>query len=269
MLTYGFIGLGNMSTAILKGMITSGEIVPSQIYGMNRSIQKTTYLAEQLSIHPATTIAEVMDCSDVIIIGVKPQNIEEVLPIIKENMRENHIIISIAAGKSLQYLEQHLQTSCPIFRIMPNINAVVSASTSCYSTNTSNKEAKQIVETIFSKVGTIIELPESLFSTFTSIACASPAFTYLYIDALARAAVKEGMPKDMALKIAASSVLGSAKMILQSNEHPWTLIDQVCSPGGTTIRGLTELQHNQFESTIYKAVQAVSDRDAELNKLIL
>lgn len=266
MLTYGFIGLGNMSTAIIKGMLASGDILPEQIYGMNRSLQKTKQLAEQFTIQPTTSIVELMKSSNVIIIGVKPQNLEEVLPIIKENMNEHHIIVSIAAGKSLHYLEQHLQTTRPIFRIMPNINAVVGASTSCYSTNVSNEEAKQIVENIFSNVGTIIELPESLFSTFTSIGCASPAFTYLYIDALARAGVKEGMSKEMALKIAASSVLGSAKMILESNEHPWTLIDQVCSPGGTTIRGVTELQHNNFESTVYKAVQAVSDRDAELNK---
>ena len=265
MLTYGFIGLGNMSTAIIKGMIASGDILPEQIYGMNRSFNKTTQLAEQFAIQPKTSIVEVMKSSDVIIIGVKPQNLEEVLPIIKENMNEQHIIVSIAAGKSLEYLEQHLQTTRPIFRIMPNINAVVCASTSCYSTNSSNEEAKHIVENIFNKVGTIVELPESLFSTFTSIGCASPAFTYLYIDSLARAGVKEGMSKEMALKIAASSVLGSAKMILESNHHPWTLIDQVCSPGGTTIRGVTELQHNSFESTIYKAVQAVSERDAELN----
>ena len=266
MLTYGFIGLGNMSTAIIKGMIASGDFSPNQIYGMNRSLQKTTQLANQFDIQSTTTIADLMNASDVIVIGVKPQNLEEVLPIIRENINERHILVSIAAGKSLQYLEEHLQTNRPIFRIMPNINAVVGASTSCYSTNVSNEKAKQIVENIFSKVGTIIELPESLFSTFTSIGCASPAFTYLYIDSLARAGVKEGMSKDMALKVAASSVLGSAKMILESNEHPWALIDQVCSPGGTTIRGVTELQHNNFESTIYKAVQAVSDRDAELNK---
>ena len=266
MLTYGFIGLGNMSSAIIKGMIASGDILPKQIYGMNRSLPKTTQLANEFAIQPTTSIAELMECSDVIIIGVKPQNLEEVLPIIQENINERHIIVSIAAGKSLQYLEQHLEINQPIFRIMPNINAVVGASTSCYSTNTSNEETKQIVENVFSKVGTIVELPESLFSTFTSIGCASPAFTYLYIDSLARAGVKEGMSKEMALKVAASSVLGSAKMILESDQHPWELIDQVCSPGGTTIRGVTELQHNNFESTIYKAVQAVSDRDAELNK---
>lgn len=266
MLTYGFIGLGNMSTAIIKGMIASGDILPKQIYGMNRSVQKTIQLAEQFNLQQTTSIVELMQRSDVIIIGVKPQNLEEVLPIIKENMNERHIIVSIAAGKSLQYLEQHLQTNRPIFRIMPNINAVVGASTSCYSTNSSDLKTKQIVENVFSKVGTIVELPESLFSTFTSIGCASPAFTYLYIDSLARAGVKEGMSKEMALKVAASSVLGSAKMILESTEHPWALIDQVCSPGGTTIRGITELQHNNFESTVYKAVQAVSERDAELNK---
>ena len=266
MLTYGFIGLGNMSTAIIKGMISSGDILPKQIFGINRSPEKTTLLVEKYSIQPSMSIANLMNSSDVIIIGAKPQNLEQVLPIIRENINERHILVSIAAGKPLQYLEEHLQTNQPIFRIMPNINAVVGASTSCYSTNISTIETKHIVENMFNKIGTIVEMPESLFSIFTSIGCASPAFTYLYIDSLARAAVKEGMSKEVALKVAASSVLGSAKMILESQEHPWALIDQVCSPGGTTIRGVTELQHNHFESTIYKAVQAVCDRDAELNK---
>lgn len=132
---------------------------------------------------------------------------------------------------------------------MPNINATIGASTSCYSTINASQTHEELVEQLFSTNG-----------------CASPAFTYLYIDSLARAAVREGMPKDMALEIAASSVLGSAKMVLESDSHQWALIDQVCSPGGTTIQGVTSLQVNHFESTIYAAVDAVTAKDAMIQK---
>lgn len=263
---YGFIGLGNMASAIIKGMINSNEFDATQIYGLNRSPEKTNKLVAQLNIQATESIQQLVNAVDVIVLAVKPQNLEEVLPSIRESLRPGQMIISIAAGKTLTYFAENLSNEHSIFRVMPNINAVIGASTSCYSTFSTGTEEKKIVENLFSKVGTIIELPESQFSTFTTIGCASPAFTYLYIDSLARAAVLEGMPKDLALQIAASSVLGSAKMILESGQHPWSLIDQVCSPGGTTIRGVTALQHNQFESAIYNAVTAVSNRDKELDQ---
>ncbi|MEO4052095.1 pyrroline-5-carboxylate reductase [Solibacillus sp. CAU 1738] len=259
---YGFIGLGNMSSAIIKGMIASNLFEATSIYGMNRTKSKTDKLVAEQGINACDTIEQLVKTVDVIVLGVKPQMLPDVLPTIREHLRNNHIVISLAAGKTLDYLQQNLYEDTTIFRVMPNINAMIGSSTSSYTTNSStSSEHKQLVERLFSTVGSIVELPEHLFSIFTTIGCASPAFTYLYIDSLARAAVREGMPKQMALEIAASSVLGSAQMVLQSDEHPWALIDQVCSPGGTTIQGITSLQINHFESTIYDAVAAVTNKD--------
>ncbi|MER2037450.1 MAG: pyrroline-5-carboxylate reductase [Solibacillus sp.] len=263
---YGFIGLGNMASAIIQGMISSSDFNAEDIYGINRSPQKTEALVNQYGIQSSPSLEQLIKDVDVIIIAVKPQMFDDVLPTIKEHLNKNQIVISIAAGKSLDYLHEHLGSNSTIFRVMPNINATIGASTSCYSTIATDSDQKALIEQLFATVGTIVELPENLFSIFTTIGCASPAFTYLYIDSLARAAVREGMPKQMALEIAASSVLGSAKMVLQSESHPWALIDQVCSPGGTTIQGVTSLQVNHFESTIYEAVDAVTNKDALLQK---
>lgn len=264
-MNYGFIGLGNMATAIIKGMATSKKFDTHHIYGMNRSQEKTDALVQQYGIQSCTTIEELMKKADVIVLAVKPQVLPAILPTIKDFLRKEQIIISVAAGKTIAYLQEHLNQHPSIFRVMPNMNAVIGASTSCYSTPAQTSTAhKQLVEEMFETVGTIVELPENLFSIFTTIGCASPAFTYLYIDSLARAAVREGMPKEMALKVAASSVMGSAKMLMESNEHPMALVDQVCSPGGTTIQGVTSLQANRFEGVIHEAVTAVTKKDYSL-----
>ncbi|WP_234447595.1 pyrroline-5-carboxylate reductase [Viridibacillus soli] len=207
-----------------------------------------------------------MKNTDVIILAVQPQMLAEVLLEVKIYIHEKHLIISVAVGKSIDYLQQNLQSDTPIIRVMPNINAIVAASTTCFSISPTVKEQhKTIVATLFETIGSIIELPENLFTIFSAIGGASPAFTYLYIDSLARAAVREGIDKKMALEIAASSVLSSAKMILESNEHPWELVDQVCSPGGTTIQGVTSLQNDHFASTIYDAVSAVIAQNGTLS----
>lgn len=264
-MNYGFIGLGNMGQAIIKGMYNSESFDSANIYGYNRSIAKTNNLVKKSNIIATDNIQGIMEKCDVIVLCVKPQNLEDILPEVKSNLQDNHLIISVAAGKSLSFFQERLNDSTPIVRVMPNINAIIGASTSCYTASKDVTPAQiECVTQLFETVGTLMEIPEELFSIFTTIGGASPAFTYLYIDALARAAVREGMSKSMALEIAASAVLGSAKMILQSNEHPWELIDQVCSPGGTTIQGVSSLQKNHFENTIYDAVAAVTNKDSNL-----
>ncbi|MFJ7949892.1 pyrroline-5-carboxylate reductase [Lysinibacillus sp. NPDC096418] len=264
---YGFIGLGNMATAIIKGMCNSGDFQSSAIYGYNRTPEKTTNLATTYGIEASNSIEELMAHCDIVILSVKPQMLSDVLPEVKKHLQDNHIIVSIAAGKTISYFQENLSDATPIIRVMPNINAIVGASTSCYMASEQvSKTQIQLVTSLFETVGTITEVPEHLFSIFTTIGGASPAFTYMYIDALARAAVREGMPKTMALDIAANAVLGSAKMILQSQEHPWALVDQVCSPGGTTIQGVSSLQSNHFETTIHDAVAAVTNKDRSLAK---
>lgn len=264
-LKYGFIGLGNMATAIIKGMVQSKRFNASYILGFNRSSHKTEKLVDAYQISGCSTLEEVMK-ADVIILAVQPQTFDELLPKVNEYLSPNQVVISIAAGKSIDYLETNLPKATSIIRVMPNINAIVGASTTCFSASENATNAdKEMVTNLFNTIGSMIELPEEQFTVFSAIAGASPAFSYMYIDSLARAAVRAGMDKKRALEIASSAVFGSAKMIMESSEHPWELVDQVCSPGGTTIEGVTSLQNDQFESTIFDAVNAVIEKDHTLS----
>lgn len=257
---YGFIGLGNMGAAIIRGMILSGQFEDDRIIGFDSNKE----LAGNLGIYTAGSIKELVETADYVILAVKPQVLPNVLPEVKKYSGEK-LVISIAAGKTISFLENELGKKRPVIRVMPNINARVLAATSAYCANqTAGKEEKKVVEDIFSSVGSVIELPEKQLAIFSAIAGASPAFTYMYIDALARAACKAGMPKKEALAIASSAVYGSAKMLTESAVHPMQLVDEVCSPGGTTIEGVAVLQDMGFESGVRQAVEAVIAKDEKL-----
>lgn len=263
-MNYGFIGAGNMAGAIIKGMtIGTKSYQGSQIFVTSKKGHSSTSLAQLCDVHACNTSIEVVKNSDVLILAVKPNVLSELLPSLKEAITQKHcLIISIAAGKTLSYLETLLEKNTPIVRVMPNINAKVGASTSGYCANeATTKEQKEIVQALFETIGSVIEIEEKHFGIFSAIAGAAPAFAYLYIDALSRAALKAGMSKKQSLEITAQTVLGSAKMVLESQEHPWALIDQVCSPGGTTIEGICSLESNGFENTIIQAVDAVIAKD--------
>lgn len=262
-MNFGFIGLGNMSQAIIKGMLHSERYVPSAILGYNRTFKKTQLLMDTYEIFGCQHMHELMD-TDIIVLGVQPQQLDSVFDELRGQLQPNQLVISLAAGKSIATLQQGLQHE-QVCRVMPNINAIAGASTTGLAIAPQVTEAmKKVAVQLFEAVGSVIDIPEQQFDIFSAIAGASPAFSYLYIDSLARAAVLEGMDKTLALEIAANAVLGSAKMVLESSEHPWSLVDQVCSPGGTTIQGVTSLQNNHFASTIYDAVNAVIQKDRVL-----
>ena len=175
------------------------------------------------------------------------------------------MIISIAAGKSTEFIASELTHDNRIIRVMPNINAKVSEAICAYTANAkATDDDKKLTEKIFSAVGKIIYLEENYFPLFGVLGGCTPALAYMFIDELARAGVKNGMKKDVALKISAQAVLGSAKMILESDEHPYELIDKVCSPGGTTIEAVTSLQESGFNSAIHKAVDKAVEKDSKL-----
>lgn len=174
-------------------------------------------------------------------------------------------MISIAAGKTLASLEELLGEGLPLIRVMPNINAKVNESISAFCGNRLTEEGhKAVVRRIFEAVGEVIELEEKLFSAFSVIASCSPAYTLLYVDALAQAGVQFGIPKPLALKIASQAVLGTTRLLQETGEHPRALADQVCSPGGTTIAGVCSLQKDAFEAAVVAAAQASLDRDKQL-----
>ena len=175
------------------------------------------------------------------------------------------VLVSIAAGLFTEKLRDFAGGEFKIIRVMPNINAKIGASTNGMCANAYvTEEQKAVVKGMFETIGTVIEVDEAHFGIFTVLAGSAPAFHYLYMDALARAAVKAGMPKKQALEIAAAAVEGSAKMVLESGEHPMALVDQVCSPGGTTIEGIAALQANGFEATLTKAFDAVLEKDNKI-----
>lgn len=262
----GFIGCGNMATAIIEGVIKSNAVKPNEIYVFDVYQPAVEKLSSKYEINSCSSENDVVKKCDVVILAVKPNKLTEVLNKINIALQEsNALLISIAAGKTIEFIRSNLSHDCRIIRVMPNINALVGESMSAYTANDFvNYSDKKITEDILTSIGQVIYLDEAQFPLFGVIAGCSPAFAYMFIDALARAGVKNGMAKDTALMISAQAVLGSAKMILETNEHPWNLIDKVCSPGGTTIEGVTSLQADGLEKAIHNAVDNAIEKDSKL-----
>lgn len=265
-MTIGFIGGGNMAGAIIRGLLAAGAYRPDEILVTDITPEHSRKCAGQLGVACADTARELIGGADTVVLAVKPAALPALLPEIAAPLRaQNPLVVSIAAGKTLGFLEERLGFSPALVRVMPNINAKAGASMSAFCANQNvSQEQKALVARVFGAVGQVRELEESFFPLFGVIAGSAPAFAYLFIDALARAAVKNGMKKQEALEIAAQTVLGSAKLILESGEHPWSLIDQVCSPGGTTIEGIAALQENGLETAVRKAVDAALEKDKRL-----
>lgn len=265
-MSIGFIGCGNMATAIIKGIIKSKTVEESEINVFDVYAPAVEKLTAEYKINKCESECDVVSSSDAVIFAVKPNVLPQVLNKINTTLEESDtLLISIAAGKSTEFIRGALSHNNRIIRVMPNINATVGEAMCAYTANADATEAdKQTAEAIFSGVGKVMYLDENYFPLFGVIGGCGPAFAYMFIDAMARAGVKNGMKKDTALMVAAQTVLGSAKMILESSEHPWELIDKVCSPGGTTIEAVTSLQADGFESAIHNAIDKAVDKDSKL-----
>ena len=262
----GFIGCGNMSTAIISGIVEKGIVSGADINVYDVYAPAAEKLSEKYSVNILGEEPEVIRKSDAVILAVKPNVLGGVLAKINIALDDSDtLIISIAAGKDIKYMRSHLSHDNRIIRVMPNINAKVGAAMSAFTANEdATEEDKSLCQRIFSGVGRVMELDERYFPVFGVIAGCSPAFSYMFIDALARAGVQNGMKKSDALEIAAQAVLGSAEMILKSDEHPYELIDMVCSPGGTTIEGVASLKDDGFEAAVNNAVNKAVEKDSKL-----
>lgn len=262
----GFIGCGNMATAIINGILRNELISPCDIFAYDTNQSALDKLVKDCGINAGEgSVATMQDC-DILFLAVKPNVIADVLNEISSVDSVNKpLIVSIAAGKTIEFLDSNSNNKFRIIRVMPNINAKVGEAISAYCFNSKVTEKdKNDIESILSCFGKCLCLDEKQFPIFGVIGGCAPAYAYMFIDALARAGVKNGMKKDEALKIAAQTVYGSAKMILESDEHPWSLIDSVCSPGGTTIEGITSLQADGFEKAVHNAVDKALDKDKKL-----
>ena len=257
---YGFVGLGNMASAIIRGMHGCTEFRTAELFGIDHHPEK----AEGLPLHLCASLEELTDRAELLLLCVKPHALEALLAELRPLLRPDCVVASVAAGKPIAWYEERLP-ALPFVRVMPNINARVNAGTSAVCGGSLAKpEHVAMVKAVFDAVGSAYELEERHFSAFSAIAGAAPAYTYLYIDALASAGVKAGLTKASSLSIAADMVLGSAKLVIESGEHPAVLSDRVCSPGGTTIEGLHRLRALGFENAVYEAIDAVIQKDRSL-----
>ena len=265
-MSIGFIGCGNMASAIICGIIDNKAVKAEEVNVFDVYAPATESIKAKYNINVFGNEEEIVKNSDTVVLAVKPNIHSSVLKKIDGALgNKDTLIISIAAGKSTEFIANELTHDNRIIRVMPNINAKVSEAICAYTANAkATDDDKKLTEKIFSAVGKIIYLEENYFPLFGVLGGCTPALAYMFIDELARAGVKNGMKKDVALKISAQAVLGSAKMILENDEHPYELIDKVCSPGGTTIEAVTSLQESRFNSAIHKAVDKAVEKDSKL-----
>lgn len=255
-----------MASAIICGIIDNEAVKAEEVNVFDVYAPATDSIKAKYNINVFGSEEEIVKNSDTVVLAVKPNVLSSVLKKIDASLGDKDtLLISIAAGKSTEFIANELTHDNRIIRVMPNINAKVSEAICAYTANAkATDDDKKLTEKIFSAVGKIIYLEENYFPLFGVLGGCTPALAYMFIDELARAGVKNGMKKDVALKISAQAVLGSAKMILESDEHPYELIDKVCSPGGTTIEAVTSLQENGFNSAIHKAVDKAVEKDSKL-----
>ena len=264
----GFIGGGNMGGAILAGYASADSANEAQVVLYDKNEKTSAGTKERF---PQMTLcsseAELCSSSDIIILGVKPQVIEGVLSEIAGVCTNDKLVISMAAGVDLAFLEERLGEDRQIIRIMPNTPAKVGEAmiAVCRNKNVTDASFNAAME-IFSAVGKAEEIEENLMDCVIGISGSSPAYTYMYIDALARAAQAEGMEINRAIEFAAQSVLGAAKMVLKTGKSPKELRDNVCSPGGTTIEAVKKLQQNGFIEKLTEGFDACVRKSEDMSR---
>lgn len=262
------IGLGNMGQAILSGILKQDIIKTENIIAADKKFADPDFKAadEFSEIKITADNQEAAKEADYIILAVKPQIIKYVLQDIKNDAAAK-IIISIAAGVKTEMLAQYFGSNSKIVRVMPNTPALVAEGMSAlYFSPKVEADEKAFIEKIFKSLGKTVEVKEDKMDAVTGLSGSGPAFVYLYIEALADAGVLKGLDRQTALKLAAQTVKGGAEMVLSSGKHPAELKDMVCSPAGTTIAGVAELEDNAFRSAVIKAVNAAAERSEELGK---
>lgn len=263
----GLIGTGNLASAILRGVVASGMIEPSDIAVFDISEEKTAQLRDELSVVPFSSAAETVSACETVVVAVKPKDIQSLLESVKPQAAANNpLFISTAAGTTVEKLVSCLGYDARVIRIMPNINAAVGESmTAICASSAATEDDRDFAVSFCSCFGKAVELEEKYFSAFTAVAGSAPAFAYIFADALAAAGVKYGIPAKVSQDIAAQMLLGSAKTLLESPLSVSELVRNVCSPGGTTIEGVCSLKETGFENSVITAIDKTVEKDRKMS----
>ncbi len=261
-----FLGGGNMAEALIKGIIAAGSVKPGQILVTDISSDRLEHLRKTYGIIIQKTNTDAFREAGIVILSVKPQVMDSVLSELASS-DANRLVISIAAGVTIAKIEKALGEKARVIRVMPNTPALVLAGAAGIAGG-KNATAEDLAaaQAIFNAIGRSVVVEEKLMDAVTGLSGSGPAYVFMIIDALSDAGVKAGLPRPLALELAAQTVYGSAKMVLETKEHPGKLRDMVTSPGGTTIEGLHALEKGKLRATLMNAVEAATARSKELGK---
>lgn len=261
----GFIGLGNMASAIIGGILKKGEAQPEQIMGSAKTRETAERMAGQYGIRTTTDNCVIAAWADILFLAVKPVFFSDIIGEIKEAVPENAVIVSIAAGKTMEWIEGEFGRKIKLIRCMPNTPALVGQGCTavCSNEGVSTEESEGVLQ-LLKAFGTAEEVPERLMDAVGGVSGSSPAYVFMFIEAMADAAVAAGMPRKQAYRMAAQAVMGSARMVLETGRHPGELKDMVCSPGGTTIEAVRVLEEKGMRAAVMDAMAACIEKTKSL-----
>lgn len=263
----GFLGAGKMATALARGWIRAGLVVPQDVSASDPLPAARNAFVQETGAAFLESNLEVVRRSGLVVLAVKPQNMAPLLEEIRPHLTGDHLVISVAAGITLAQLAQGLGSERRLVRVMPNTPCLVGESASAFALSpAATPEDQALVDRLFHHVGKAIAVPEKLLDAVTGLSGSGPAYVYMIIEALSDGGVRMGLPRDVATTLAAQTLLGSARMLLETGLHPGQLKDMVASPGGTTIAGLHALERGGLRAALMNAVEAATLRCIELGK---
>lgn len=266
-LTVGFLGAGKMATALAKGFVQAKIVSAKEIVASDPIKSSREAFAKEVGAKVSESNLDVVKSASVLVLAVKPDQVTAVLAEIQSAFTKEHLLVSIAAGIPIAKLEAGLGANARVIRVMPNTPALVGASASAFATGKSCGTTEgELAQKLLSAVGVAYPVKENLLDAVTGLSGSGPAYVYQFIEALSDGGVAAGLPREVATKLAAQTVLGAAKMVLETGQHPGALKDQVTSPGGTTIEGVHELEKGKLRATVMNAVRTATEKSKKLGQ---
>lgn len=263
----GILGAGNMGCAILRGLLAAGAVKPQNLCASDVTLERLTSLEGELGIGVTTSNRELLGSADVVVLAIKPQTLASVLGELRNAWPADCLVLSVLAGVSTSTLEACLPLQVRVVRAMPNTPALVLQAATAITVGSRVRPGDiDLARSLFDCVGRTVQVAESLMDAVTGLSGSGPAFVLLALEAMADGAVRAGMPRAMALELAAQTMAGTAQMVLKTGEHPAILKDRVTSPAGTTIAGLMELESAGARHAFARAVVRAAERSAELGQ---
>lgn len=264
----GIIGIGKIGSALLKRFICSNTLSHNEIMIYDIDPDKMKIISHEYEVSIAENVNELVRNSHYILIAVIPQVIDNVLNEIKEILTEQQILISIAAGVTINHIKRYISESVGLIRVMTNSPALIGeAATAIASTKDVNEKDLKFAKRLFNSVGIVVELDEIHLDAVTGLSGSGPAYIFIIIEALADGGVKMGLSREISIKLAAQTVLGSAKLLLETKKHPGELKDMVATPAGTTITAIHEIESAKLRATLIRAVEAATLKSRSLNSV--